>query len=304
MVWRAYEVLPPREADQWGGLSVVAFDGATDPLPTPEAIRQAFDPPSGLASPSWGLSPPCLVTTVDDVGRRRPIGCTICALQDGDERAQAQRLRSRVPPHRVRLFDRGCPSDALLRTRHQWNTFYMAAVIEQLKQAGYPVHDSDLPHVWPTRYAHLNVCGRLKWFLWHENVYQAFQVMQSIEGDLEVAVAISKDATTRKLLKAVEEFHTYIENNANFIPNYGECYRNGERISTGFVESTVNQVISKRMVKKQQMQWSQRGAHLLLRNASSSPRAARTEVCGSASHNVLSVSATTCIASNSGNRRC
>jgi hypothetical protein len=30
------------------------------------------------------------------------------------------------------------------------------------------------------------------------------------------------------------------------------------------VESTVNQVISKRMVKRQQMQWSQRGAHLLL----------------------------------------
>jgi len=30
------------------------------------------------------------------------------------------------------------------------------------------------------------------------------------------------------------------------------------------VESTVNQVVSKRMVKKQQMRWSQRGAHLLL----------------------------------------
>jgi len=51
---------------------------------------------------------------------------------------------------------------------------------------------------------------------------------------------------------------------ADFIPNYGERYRQGERISTGFVESTVNQVISKRMVKKQQMRWSQRGAHLLL----------------------------------------
>jgi hypothetical protein len=35
-------------------------------------------------------------------------------------------------------------------------------------------------------------------------------------------------------------------------------------ISTAFVESTVNQVISKRFVKKQQMRWTQRGAHLLL----------------------------------------
>jgi len=46
----------------------------------------------------------------------------------------------------------------------------------------------------------------------------------------------------------------YIENNKGFIPNYGERYRAGERISTGFVESTVNQVISKRFCKKQQMQ--------------------------------------------------
>jgi hypothetical protein len=55
-----------------------------------------------------------------------------------------------------------------------------------------------------------------------------------------------------------------VERNQNFIPNYGERYRNGEKIASGFVESAVNQVISKRMVKRQQMQWTQRGAHLLL----------------------------------------
>jgi hypothetical protein len=38
--------------------------------------------------------------------------------------------------------------------------------------------------------------------------------------------------------------------------NYGERRRAGETISTSFVESAVNQVISKRMVKKQQMRWS------------------------------------------------
>jgi hypothetical protein len=54
------------------------------------------------------------------------------------------------------------------------------------------------------------------------------------------------------------------QNNGGFIPNYGERYRAGERISTGFVESTVNQVVSKRFCKKQQMAWTPRGAHLLL----------------------------------------
>lgn len=33
---------------------------------------------------------------------------------------------------------------------------------------------------------------------------------------------------------------------------------------TGFVESTANQVVSERFVKKQQMRWTPRGAHLLL----------------------------------------
>ena len=89
-------------------------------------------------------------------------------------------------------------------------------------------------------------------------------MVQSVEMDLDAAVATSGHATARKLLKAVEEFHTYIENNGGFIPNYGERYRAGERISTGFVESTVNQVISKRFCKKQQMAWTPRGAHLLL----------------------------------------
>jgi hypothetical protein len=39
-------------------------------------------------------------------------------------------------------------------------------------------------------------------------------------------------------------------------PHYGNRYRDRLRISTGFVESTVNEIIAKRMVKKQQMRWS------------------------------------------------
>jgi hypothetical protein len=40
------------------------------------------------------------------------------------------------------------------------------------------------------------------------------------------------------------------------MPNYGKRYRAGQRISTGFVESAVNEIVSKRMVKKQQMRWN------------------------------------------------
>src|SRR3546814_17402771 len=48
------------------------------------------------------------------------------------------------------------------------------------------------------------------------------------------------------------------------IPNYGERRRYGEAVSTAFVESTVNQVVAKRFAKKQQMQWTPRGVHLLV----------------------------------------
>ena len=35
-------------------------------------------------------------------------------------------------------------------------------------------------------------------------------------------------------------------------------------MATGFVGATVNQVVSQQFCKRQQMQWSKRGAHLLL----------------------------------------
>jgi hypothetical protein len=85
--------------------------------------------------------------------------------------------------------------------------------------------------------------------------------IEDLQWDLEFT--IGKSENQNKLLKQLREFDTYIRNNQDYIPNYGERYRNGERIATSFVESTVNQLVSKRMVKRQQMQWTERGAHLL-----------------------------------------
>ena len=48
------------------------------------------------------------------------------------------------------------------------------------------------------------------------------------------------------------------------IPNFGDHYRNEEAISSAVAESAVNQIVGKRFVKKQQMRWTKRGAHLLL----------------------------------------
>jgi hypothetical protein len=116
----------------------------------------------------------------------------------------------------------------------------------------------------PLRSEVLKTLESIKWYLRHGNVFQALRHLGFAEMDLEGAAFEIQEEITRKLLKAVEEFSTYIQRNCGFTPNYGERYRNGERISTGFVESAVKQVVSKRMAKKQQMQWTQREAHLLL----------------------------------------
>jgi hypothetical protein len=112
----------------------------------------------------------------------------------------------------------------------------------------------------------------VKHYLWHGNTSKALERLRWLAEDLEGwdydaegqhKPQAGSEAAAR-MLKYVRELETYISNNAGSIVNYGERYRNGERISTGFVESTINQVISKRMVKKQQMQWTPEGAHLLL----------------------------------------
>ena len=92
-------------------------------------------------------------------------------------------------------------------------------------------------------------------------VFRPRQTVDDLTTDLTDTDTVVESG---KLARAVREFGGYLAANAPAIPNYGERRLAGEAISTSFVESAVNQVISKRMVKKQQMRWSPRGAHLLL----------------------------------------
>jgi len=102
----------------------------------------------------------------------------------------------------------------------------------------------------------------VKHLLWHGNVEEALERLTNLFVDLDLIRDHSTSA--EKLAAGMAEFETYIRNNQQSIPNYGERYRQGETISTAFVESTINQVVSRRFVKKQQMHWTLRGAHLLL----------------------------------------
>ncbi|HAU5617175.1 TPA: ISKra4 family transposase, partial [Morganella morganii] len=105
---------------------------------------------------------------------------------------------------------------------------------------------------------------KTKWYLWHGNVDEALGQLDSCLCGCDDEEDTQVYKNSKKMVRYLEEMITYIGNNQAMIPNYGERYRYGEPISTAFVESTVNEVIAKRMAKKQQMQWSQEGAHYLL----------------------------------------
>ena len=46
--------------------------------------------------------------------------------------------------------------------------------------------------------------------------------------DLDAATSETRNEAAGKLLKGVEELHTYVERNRQFIPNYGERYETGK----------------------------------------------------------------------------
>lgn len=110
----AYDLWPDGPQDTWNGLSVYAIDGSKFTLPATEAMRQEFDPTSGLDQAGKGHYPQCLVSTLYDVFRRLPVARTIVSSH-GSEREEALALHPHVPDKSVLLFDRGYPSYDLFR---------------------------------------------------------------------------------------------------------------------------------------------------------------------------------------------
>jgi hypothetical protein len=108
----------------------------------------------------------------------------------------------------------------------------------------------------------LDDLGRLKWRLWHGDIHRALEEVRDLEDEVD-GLELAYPHLAR-FKRATREFRVYIAENVGSIINYGERHRAGERISTAFVEGTVDTVIGKRFAKRQQMQWTPRGAHLLL----------------------------------------
>ena len=96
---------------------------------------------------------------------------------------------------------------------------------------------------------------RAKWRFWNGHIERGLIGLVHLRQWAR-AQCFDHIPTLKKLESALLDMIRYLELNADSMPNYGERYRAGQRIATGFVESAVNEIVAKRMVKKQQMRWN------------------------------------------------
>ena len=136
--------------------------------------------------------------------------------------------------------------------------FHVAMRMTQLSQAikGLPADEQDAPdHIEEC----LRILRRARAYLWHGSPHRALHTIEELTWAIGTESERAQDVQDK-----LEEFMSYVTANIATIPNYADRNRHGEPIATGFVESAVNQVLSKRFVKKQPMRWTPTGAHQLL----------------------------------------
>jgi hypothetical protein len=74
----------------------------------------------------------------------------------------------------------------------------------------------------------------------------------------------SRSIRIEQVRERLAELWSYLIANQTRLIDYGREYREGHRISTALVESTVDQLVDWRMEKKQHMRWTKSGAQMLL----------------------------------------
>ncbi|MEZ1612191.1 Tn3 family transposase, partial [Pseudomonas aeruginosa] len=65
-----------------------------------------------------------------------------------------------------------------------WNTLYMTAAVERLKQHGYPVLEEDLARLSPLIYEHINMLGRYSFAVPEEVARGELRPLRNPDDDL------------------------------------------------------------------------------------------------------------------------
>jgi hypothetical protein len=153
------------------------------------------------------------------------------------------------------------------RTFHILDWYHIARRFEAIgKGLIYLPHVEDFEYRLSRHWQHLN---RAMWKVWHGNLYGASIALNSFYDGVDIHIMISEEDSSRstrleQVRERLAELWSYLIANQTRLINYGREHREGHRISTARVESTVDQLVDWRMEKKQHMRWTRRGAQMLL----------------------------------------
>jgi hypothetical protein len=111
-----------------------------------------------------------------------------------------------------------------------------------------------------TAYAHLGEPNRRdiehgQWRLWHGRWKGCLIKFARVYRGTK-ARCIRDVAGVETLQRHLKDLLAYLEANNSALVNCGARRRRGEPISTAFVESATNEIVARRMIKKQQMRWN------------------------------------------------
>jgi hypothetical protein len=109
---------------------------------------------------------------------------------------------------------------------------------------------------------------RIRWRLWHGQVKRALDLIGETLVTLDTTAAAVWSpvaATAAKVARVLRELERYVSGQSELIIDYATARRRDEPISTATTESTVQWLLHRRMNAQQQMRWSPRGAHLMLK---------------------------------------
>lgn len=138
------------------------------------------------------------------------------------------------------------------QAEHVLDWFHVAMRFENLKQVAKGIHGLTDGAI--RRHA-LDQLERVKWRFWNGQVVRGLIGLVHLRQWAQ-ARCFEHIPALRKLGNSLLDTIRYLELNTDSMPDYGTRFRSGFRISTGFAESAVNEIIAKRMNKKQQMRWN------------------------------------------------
>jgi hypothetical protein len=110
---------------------------------------------------------------------------------------------------------------------------------------------------------------RLRWRLWNGEAKDAGisidrirAVMHHFRGEADGRRSV---APSSKLWTALRALNDYLAGQSDWLVDYAERHRAGQRVGTALTEGTADFLVNRRMAKAQQMRWTRRGADRLLR---------------------------------------